>query len=70
MDGIEEFCALVTEGLTSMTFGEQRELLQTVVETVTLHDGHIRVEGLLPISDKPKEGSGELRTRRSEGVEG
>ena len=70
MEGIGEFCALITEGLTSMTFDEQRELLQTVVESVTVYDGHVRVEGLLPIGRMPERCSGELRTHRPEPVEG
>ena len=69
MEGIDEFCALVADGLGSMEFDDRQTLLQTVVESITVDDGRVRVEGVLPIGgtdDRPDE----LRPRHPEAVEG
>ena len=65
LEHIEGFCARVAEGLDRMTFSERQNLLRLLVERITVEDGNVRVDTIIPTGDD----DGQLRNRRGELVE-
>ena len=63
---MERFCRQVSEGLDTMTFEERQQLLRLVVERITVEDGRVRIETIIPTDEK----TGKLRARHPEPVEG
>ena len=59
-----EFCSRVGQGLDYMTFEERQQFLRLVVESVTVADGRIKVEAVIPSTT-----DGKLRNVRGELVE-
>ena len=59
-----EFCSKVGQGLHYMTFGERQQFLRLVVESVTVAEGRITVEAVIPSTS-----DGKLRNVRGELVE-
>jgi hypothetical protein len=43
-----EFCSRVGQGLENMTFEERQQFLRLVVEAITVDQGRIKVEALIP----------------------
>ncbi|MCH8939550.1 MAG: hypothetical protein IIC27_00290, partial [Chloroflexi bacterium] len=66
LEGIEHFCAKVNRNLETLTFDERQQLLRLLVESVRVEDNLVTVETIIPTDS----GSGELRTRHPELVEG
>ena len=60
LEHIDRFCRQVTQGLDSLTFEARQQLLQLLVEKVTVEDGRARVETIIP----PLGGPDNLRTLR------
>ena len=65
LEHLERFCRQVAIGLDAMTFEERQQLLRLVVERITVEDGRVRIETIIPTDNDDK-----LRTRRAEPVEG
>ena len=63
---LERFCRRVSEGLDAMTFEERQQLLRLVVERITVEDGRVRIETIIPTADDDVQ----LRARHPEPVEG
>ncbi len=61
---LDAFCSRVAQGLDSMTFGERQQFLRLVVEGVTVAEGRIKVEAVIPSTS-----DGKLRNVRGELVE-
>jgi site-specific DNA recombinase len=59
---IERFCHKISRGLQRLTLEERQQLLRLVVERVTLIDGRVRVETIIPV-DRDDD---RLRTLRGE----
>jgi site-specific DNA recombinase len=62
---LEAFCARVAGVLDRMTFEERQKLLQLVVERITIADGAVRIETIVPSDNRPDQ----LRTRHAESDE-
>ena len=48
LEHLERFCNQVAKGLEAMTFEERQQLLRLVVERITVEDGRVRVETIIP----------------------
>ena len=64
LEHLDLFCRRVTQGLDELTFEERQQLLRLVVEKVTVDNGRVRIETVIPPGDD------KLRNRRPELVEG
>ncbi len=62
---LEQFCSRISVGLDSLTFEERQQLLRLVVERITLADGRVRIETVIPTGGEVDT----LRTLRREPVE-
>ena len=65
LEHLERFCSQVATGLEAMTFGERQQLLRLVVERITVEDGRVRVETIIPTGQDDVK----LRKQRGELVE-
>ena len=45
---LEQFCHQVAQGLDALTFEERQQLLRLVVESITVGNGRVRVETVIP----------------------
>jgi len=61
---LDTFCSRVGQGLDYMTFEERQQFLRLVVESVTVAEGRITVEAVIPSTS-----DGKLRNVRGEPVE-
>lgn len=52
LERIEEFCKKVSTGLDSLQPPERQELLRILVERITVEDGKVRVEAVIPTGDE------------------
>ncbi|MBI4234518.1 MAG: recombinase family protein [Chloroflexi bacterium] len=66
LERLERFCRQVAQGLEAMTFEERQQLLRLVVERITVEDGRVRIETVIPTGD----GGVQLRARHPERSEG
>ena len=66
---LQRFCDQVCRGLEAMTFDQRQQFLRLVVERVTVEDGTVRVDTIIPIDGPADRDVGRLRTRRAELVE-
>jgi hypothetical protein len=64
LDQLEVFWAHMKVGLENLTFEERQQFLRLVVEGITLADGKVKVETVIPT-----EQDGKLRNVRGEPVE-
>ena len=64
LEHLDRFCRQVATGLDAMNFEERQQLLRLVVERITVEDGRVRIETIIPTGNDDK-----LRTRRGELVE-
>ena len=48
LEHLEQFCRHVSQGLDVLTFEERQQLLRLVVESVTVENGRVRVETVIP----------------------
>jgi site-specific DNA recombinase len=64
LDQLEAFCAHMKVGLENLTFEERQQFLRLVVEGITLADGKVKVETVIPT-----EQDGKLRNVSGEPVE-
>ncbi len=60
---LDAFCSRVAQGLDNMTFEERQQFLRLVVEGVTVAEGRITVEAVIPSTS-----DGKLRNARGEPV--
>ncbi len=58
----QTFCHSVAEGLDRLSFEERQELLRLVVDRVTVKNGTVSIETVIPNSTD----GGQLRTRRGD----
>lgn len=65
LEHLERFCRQVSQGLDAMTFEERQQLLRLLVERITVEDGRVRIETVIPTGEE-----GKLRTRHPERSEG
>ena len=63
IEQVEGFCHRVSAGLDSLTMAEQQELLRLLVERITVRDGRVTVETVIPTGGG---GGGHLCTRDPE----
>jgi site-specific DNA recombinase len=49
---LEAFCQAVAVGLDTLTFAEQQALLRLVVERITVEDGTVRIETVIPVGER------------------
>jgi len=66
LEHLERFCSRVSIGLDTMTFEERQHLLRLVVERITVDEGRVRIETIIPTGSDDVQ----LRTRHPELVEG
>lgn len=59
---VADYCADAAQNLASFTIDEWRQLLRTVIETVTFCGNSIRIRGRIPIITKAQTGESEFRT--------
>ena len=64
LEHLESFCHELSQGLDALNFDERQQLLRLVVESVTVDNGHITVQTVIPTSQS------NLRNVRPELVEG
>ena len=64
LKNLDRFCHQVSEGLETMTFEERQQLLRLLVERVTVEEGRVRVETVIPTEHD------NVRNRYPERVEG
>ncbi|MBM3947029.1 MAG: hypothetical protein FJ315_06490, partial [SAR202 cluster bacterium] len=60
---LETFCETVARGLDNLTLEERQELLRLLVEQITVQDGRVRVQGIIPLDGEDAEDVN-LRTTR------
>ena len=65
LEHLERFCRQVSQGLETLTFEERQQLLRLVVERITVDNGRVRIETIIPTGDDGVQ----LRTRRPKRVE-
>ena len=65
LNRLEQFCGQVSQGLNGLGFEDRQHLLQLLVERVTIEDGVVRVDAMIPTGE-----TAQLRTRHPEHVEG
>ncbi|MDA1128089.1 MAG: recombinase family protein [Chloroflexi bacterium] len=63
LEHLDKFCSQASRGLDALSFEERQQLLQLVVEGITVDDGRVRVETIIPGGDS------HLRNARGEPVE-
>ena len=63
LEHLDRFCSQASRGLDALSFDERQQLLQLVVEGVTVDNGRVRVETIIPGGDS------NLRNARGEPVE-
>ena len=51
LEHLSKFCNQVSRGLDALDFEERQQLLQLVVEGVTVDNGRVRVETIIPGGD-------------------
>ena len=61
---LERFCHQVAQGLEALTFEERQQLLRLVVERITVDNGSVRIETVIPTGHVEQ-----LRNHRREHVE-
>ena len=66
LEHLERFCYQVFQGLDAMTFEERQQLLRLVVERITVQDGRVRIETIIPTGSDGVQ----LRTHHPERSEG
>jgi site-specific DNA recombinase len=64
LEQLEAFCNQIKVGLETLTFEERQQFLRLVVEGITVADGRVKVETVIPIDQ-----TGKLRNARGEPVE-
>ena len=64
LEHLNRFCHRISKGLDALTFDERQQLLRLVVERITVDNGRVRVDTVIPTDD------GNLRNRYPELVEG
>ena len=64
LEHLSRFCHRISEGLSALTFDERQQLLRLVVEGITVDNGRVRVDTIIPTGDS------NLRNRYPELVEG
>ena len=64
LEHLERFCQDIDRGLEAMTFDERQHLLRLVIEGITVENGNVRIETVIPMGSDD-----ELRIRRGELVE-
>ena len=64
LEYLSRFCHRISEGLSALTFDERQQLLRLVVEGITVDNGRVRVDAIIPTGDS------NLRNRYPEPVEG
>ncbi len=64
LEHLSRFCHRISEGLSALTFDERQQLLRLVVEGITVDNGRVRVDTIIPTGDS------NLRNRYPEPVEG
>ncbi|MCH7736263.1 MAG: recombinase zinc beta ribbon domain-containing protein [Chloroflexi bacterium] len=65
LEHLESFCLRIGEGLDDMSFEERQDLLRLVVDNITVENGTVRIDTIIPSGDD----MGQLRTRRGKPVE-
>ena len=65
LEHLETFCHRIGQGLDDMSFEERQDLLRLEVDNITVENGTVRIDTVIPSGD----GMGQLRTRRGEPVE-
>lgn len=65
LEHLETICLRIGEGLDDMSFEERQDLLRLVVDNITVENGTVRIDTIIPSGG----GNGQLRTRRGEPVE-
>ena len=65
LEQLEAFCCQVALGLEHMTFEERQQLLRLIVERITVENGRVKVETVIPTG----QGDGQLRNLSGEPVE-
>jgi len=50
LQDLERFCYRISEGLDSLTFDEKQKLLRLLVERITVEDGRVRIDAVIPTS--------------------
>jgi site-specific DNA recombinase len=53
LEGLETFCKSVVGGLEAMTFEERQQLLRLLIEKVTVEEGRVRIETIIPTDKLP-----------------
>ena len=64
LEHLERFCQDIARGLEAMTFDERQHLLRLTIEGITVENGSVRIETVIPMGQDD-----ELRIRRGELVE-
>ena len=64
LEHLNRFCHRISKGLDALTFDDRQQLLRLVVERITVDNGRVRVDTVIPTDD------GNLRNRYPELVEG
>ena len=64
LEHLNRFCHRISKGLDALTFDGRQQLLRLVVERITVDNGRVRVDTVIPTDD------GNLRNRYPELVEG
>ena len=64
LEHLNRFCHRISKGLDALTFDGRQQLLRLVVERITVDNGRVRVDTVIPTDD------GNLRNRYPEPVEG
>lgn len=62
MRHLEAFCHRVAQGLEALTFQERQQLIRFVVERITMQNGRVRIETVIPMGEP----AGKLRTNVAE----
>ena len=50
LEDLERFCYRISEGLDSLTFDEKQKLLRLLVERITVEDGRVSIDAVIPTS--------------------
>ena len=48
LDYLDSFCRRIAQGLDAMTFEERQQLLCLLVERITVKDGQVKIETVIP----------------------
>ena len=65
LNQLNQFCQRVIQGMDEMTFDERQQLLRLVVERITVEDGRVNIETVIPVDNRKDQ----LCARRGELVE-